>query len=61
MTLLERTTREVRLTDAGRDLAEDAAAVIAAADAAFARASAAGEGLSGIDQRGRHARRWGRG
>ncbi len=47
VTLLERTTREVRLTDAGRDLAEDAAAVIAAADAAFARASAAGEGLSG--------------
>lgn len=47
VTLLERTTREVHLTDAGRDLAEDAAAVIAAADAAFARASAAGEGLAG--------------
>ena len=47
VTLLERTTREVRLTDAGRGLAEDARAVIAAADAAFARAAASGEGLSG--------------
>ncbi len=47
VTLLERTTREVRLTEAGRGLAEDAEAIIAAADAAFARASAAGEGLSG--------------
>lgn len=47
VTLLERTTREVRLTDAGRDLAEDAEAIIAAADTAFARAAAAGEGLSG--------------
>ena len=47
VTLLERTTREVHLTAAGRDLAEDAEAIIAAADAAFARASAAGEGLSG--------------
>lgn len=47
VTLLERTTREVRLTAAGRDLAEDGAAILAAADAAFARAAAAGEGLSG--------------
>ena len=47
VSLIERTTREVRLTDAGRDLAEDAAGVIAAADAAFARATAAGEGVAG--------------
>ena len=38
VTLLERTTREVRLTAAGRDLAEEGAAILAAADAAFARA-----------------------
>ncbi len=47
VSLIERTTREVRLTDAGRDLAEDAAGVIAAADVAFARATAAGEGVAG--------------
>ena len=47
VTLLERTTREVRLTAAGRDLAEEGAAILAAADAAFARAAAAGEGVSG--------------
>jgi len=45
--LLRRTTREVRLTDAGRDLAADARAVVAAADAAFARARSHGLGLAG--------------
>jgi DNA-binding transcriptional LysR family regulator len=45
--LLERTTREVRLTEAGRSLLADAPGVLAAADAAFARASALGAGRAG--------------
>jgi DNA-binding transcriptional LysR family regulator len=45
--LLVRTTRDVRLTDAGRRLAEDAREIIATADAAFARARDHGRGLAG--------------
>ena len=45
--LLERTTREVRLTPAGAALLEAAPEVLAAADAAFARAAEVGRGLSG--------------
>jgi DNA-binding transcriptional LysR family regulator len=46
--LLERTTREVRLTAAGAALLHDARDVLASADAAFARAVEVGRGLSGI-------------
>ena len=45
--LLERTTREVRLTAAGAAVLERAPAVLAAADDAFARARAVGHGLAG--------------
>src|SRR3954470_1432893 len=45
--LLERTSREVRLTSAGQALLADAADVIGAADAAFARARDHGRGLAG--------------
>jgi DNA-binding transcriptional LysR family regulator len=45
--LLERTSREVRLTDAGRRLLGDARDVVAGADAAFARARDHGRGLAG--------------
>ena len=45
--LLERTSREVRLTDAGVRLLTDARGVITAADAAFARARDHGRGLAG--------------
>jgi DNA-binding transcriptional LysR family regulator len=45
--LLERTSREVRLTSAGEALLADAADVIGAADAAFARARDHGRGLAG--------------
>jgi DNA-binding transcriptional LysR family regulator len=45
--LLERTTREVRLTAAGASLLEDGREVLVAADAAFARAVEVGRGLSG--------------
>jgi DNA-binding transcriptional LysR family regulator len=45
--LLRRTTREVRLTEAGRALADEARAIVTAADAAFARARARGQGLAG--------------
>ena len=47
VTLLERTTREVRLTPAGAALLETAPGVLRAADAAFARAQEVGRGLSG--------------
>ncbi|HWT95833.1 MAG TPA: LysR substrate-binding domain-containing protein [Solirubrobacteraceae bacterium] len=46
--LLHRTTREVELTPAGRVLLEDATGVLAAADAAFARARAIGTGEAGV-------------
>lgn len=46
--LLRRTTREVELTPAGRALLEDAQGVVAAADAAFARARAIGTGEAGV-------------
>jgi DNA-binding transcriptional LysR family regulator len=45
--LLERTTREVRLTAAGAALLEEGRPALAAADAAFARAREIGGGLSG--------------
>jgi DNA-binding transcriptional LysR family regulator len=45
--LLERTSREVRLTSAGEALLADAPGVLAAADAAFARARGHGRGLAG--------------
>jgi DNA-binding transcriptional LysR family regulator len=45
--LLERTTREVRLTPAGVALLESGRDVLAAADAAFGRARAVGLGLTG--------------
>ncbi len=45
--LLERTTREVRLTPAGAALLADGRELLAAADAAFARARQVGHGLSG--------------
>src|ERR671911_2509030 len=45
--LLERTTREVRLTEAGAALLEAGRDVLRAADAAFARAREVGAGLSG--------------
>lgn len=45
--LLERTSREVRLTDAGAALLADGRAVLDAADAAFARARDQGRGLAG--------------
>lgn len=47
VSLLERTTREVRLTKAGEALLGEGAAVLAAADAAFDRARRAGRGLTG--------------
>jgi DNA-binding transcriptional LysR family regulator len=45
--LLERTSREVRLTEAGEALRADAQEIVAAADGAFARARAFGAGLAG--------------
>jgi DNA-binding transcriptional LysR family regulator len=45
--LLERTTREVRLTAAGASLLEDGREVLVSADDAFARAVEVGRGLSG--------------
>jgi DNA-binding transcriptional LysR family regulator len=45
--LLERTTREVRLTAAGAALLQEGRPALAAADAAFARAREVGGGLSG--------------
>lgn len=45
--LLERTTREVRLTPAGAALLQDGRKLLTAADAAFARAREVGHGLSG--------------
>jgi DNA-binding transcriptional LysR family regulator len=45
--LLERTSREVRLTEAGVALLADARSVVTAADAAFARARQHGRGLAG--------------
>ncbi len=45
--LLERTTREVRLTDAGAALLADGRRALAAADAAFERARTVGRGLTG--------------
>lgn len=45
--LLERTTREVRLTPAGAALLERGREALAAADAAFAAAQAAGRALAG--------------
>src|SRR5215212_2845680 len=45
--LLERTSREVRPTPAGEALLADAEGVLAAADAAFARARDLGRGLAG--------------
>jgi DNA-binding transcriptional LysR family regulator len=45
--LLERTTREVRLTPAGTSLLRDGAEVLRAADAAFARAREIGSGTLG--------------
>jgi DNA-binding transcriptional LysR family regulator len=45
--LLERTSREVRLTEAGRALRADARLIVDAADAAFARARDHGRGLAG--------------
>jgi DNA-binding transcriptional LysR family regulator len=45
--LLERTSREVRPTAAGEALLADAEGVLAAADAAFARARDLGRGLAG--------------
>lgn len=45
--LLERTTREVRLTAAGRALFDSGRPVVAAADAAFARARQVGTGSLG--------------
>jgi DNA-binding transcriptional LysR family regulator len=45
--LLERTTREVHLTPAGRVLADSGPAVLAAADAAFTQARQVGTGSAG--------------
>jgi DNA-binding transcriptional LysR family regulator len=45
--LLERTTREVRITEAGATLLESGAEVLRVADAAFARTRQVGSGLSG--------------
>jgi DNA-binding transcriptional LysR family regulator len=45
--LLERTTREVRLTPAGTALLESGREALTAADAAFARAQTVGSGLAG--------------
>jgi DNA-binding transcriptional LysR family regulator len=45
--LLERTTREVRLTPAGEALLDAGREVLTAADAAFARARTVGRGLEG--------------
>jgi DNA-binding transcriptional LysR family regulator len=45
--LLERTSREVRLTEAGKALRADAREVVSAADAAFTRARDHGRGLAG--------------
>lgn len=45
--LLERTTREVRLTPAGAALVESGGSVIRAADAAFSRARQVGTGVAG--------------
>jgi DNA-binding transcriptional LysR family regulator len=45
--LLERTSRDVRLTEAGRALLADGESILAAADAAFARARDHGRGLAG--------------
>jgi DNA-binding transcriptional LysR family regulator len=45
--LLERTTREVRLTPAGAALLADGPEALAAAERAFARAAEIGKGLSG--------------
>jgi DNA-binding transcriptional LysR family regulator len=45
--LLERTTRDVRLTEAGSALLASGRDALAAADAAFAQAQAAGRGLEG--------------
>jgi DNA-binding transcriptional LysR family regulator len=45
--LLERTTREVRLTAAGAELLDAGRGVLAAADDAFARTRAVGRGLAG--------------
>src|SRR5512145_2714275 len=45
--LLERTTREVHLTEAGAALLESGREALAAADAAFSRARDVGLGLSG--------------
>lgn len=50
--LLERTTREVRPTAAGAALMEDGRAVLASADAAFARATEVGRGLAGTVRAG---------
>jgi DNA-binding transcriptional LysR family regulator len=47
VTLLERTTREVRLTTAGAALLDGATRALDAADAAFARAREVGSGTSG--------------
>ncbi len=47
VTLLERTTRHVALTDAGRSLADDTRRLLDDLDAAWARARRAGEGRSG--------------
>jgi DNA-binding transcriptional LysR family regulator len=46
--LLERTTREVRLTRAGAELLAAAPEVLAAADRAFSRARDVGRGLAGV-------------
>lgn len=45
--LLERTTRDVRLTAAGASLLDSGRSVISAADDAFARAQTVGRGLAG--------------
>lgn len=45
--LLERTTREVRVTAAGTSLLESGQRVLAAADDAFTRAQTVGQGLAG--------------
>ena len=47
VTLLERTTRRVELTEAGRALAEDTRRLLDGLDAAWARARRVGEGRSG--------------
>jgi DNA-binding transcriptional LysR family regulator len=50
--LLERTTREVRLTPAGAALLESGREVLSAADGAFARAREVGHGLTGTVRMG---------